>query len=109
LTLYHPLVERDTLSPVAMCTTTGISTREINVTWQLEYDVREQSTNVTVSQMRGEETFSVKALYSRAVSMKDNGKTLKCIIEYEAFKTPLSAEGTLSVLGMCLFYVQIVL
>ena len=41
--------------------------------------------------------------------MKDNGKTLKCIIEYEAFKTPLSAEGTLSVLGMCLFYVQIVL
>jgi len=38
--------------------------------------------------------------------MKDNGKTLKCIIKYDALKPPLAAEGTVIVLGMYMFNVQ---
>jgi len=109
MTLFNPLVERDSAYPVAMCVTAGLRTRDINVTWQFEGGLKEMSTILGVTEVRGEDTFTFKAMYSRPVSMEDNGKTLRCTVEYQNLKAPLYAEGTLRVLCKCLFFISFVI
>lgn len=109
MTLFNPLVERDSAYPVAMCVTAGLRTRDINVTWQFEGGLGEISTILSVTEVRGEDTFALKAMYSRPVSMDDNGKTLRCTVEYQNLKASMYAEGTLRVLCKCCFFVCYIL
>jgi len=100
VTTFQQLIESHVPIPVAMCTTSGFRPQRLNITWKLEDEPTESTTNVNVTKLKDENTFSAVAVYPRSISRADNGKKLVCSVYHET-GTPMSAETIILVQCKC--------
>jgi len=89
VTLMTTKTEGEPAAPIATCSTSGFSPRNINVTWQLEGTPATQDKDAIIQPMDNI-LFSISSNFSHAVDRADNGKTLTCTVYHPSLSKPLS-------------------
>lgn len=98
VTALGSIMEQQSISRIAKCTSAGFRPRQVSVIWVLQGDTPVTDTNYTVENGTKPDTFRLTSYFSRSVTRQDNRKAVYCNVNHEIMQSLVTGNMILDVL-----------